>query len=355
MKRKIIIGIFVSLFMFISFSYSQTTIAVLQLRAKGISEMEAEVLTERLRSHLVNLNQFQVLDRENMNSILEEQGFQLSGCTSSKCMIEAGQLLGVEFMISGSVGKFGTIFTIDLRKIDIGSGEIAKTSSYDFKGEMENLLTEGINTALIRLLGNKEQKEKLTTTSQVKETTTQPKTVEDDKSIHEKLLTDSTNMGYLNASIMPKFSEVDIDNVSTSVEKAKNYSLPAGKHKIKVFAKDYSTFSDKFKIIEGEITSMTITLEELNGNQQLVKFRKKRKRGIILSSVFWSTTLFSAGMEGSNYDKYENAQTSDSAKEYREKTETWGSIRNLSAVVAISFSASTIYNHIKIKKIITKK
>lgn len=152
---------------------SQTrTMAVLQLKGNGLSESEAEVLTNRLRSTLVNLGRFEVVDRSHMDTILREQGFQQSECTSTECAVEVGQLLGVQKMISGSVGKFGKIWTIDLNLLDVATSGIERTSTYDYYGEIENLLLEGVKVALNRLLEIEEPKAVAETT--LPKTTVQP-------------------------------------------------------------------------------------------------------------------------------------------------------------------------------------
>jgi len=153
--NKIIKIYLLAQFIFITNTYSQNKIsyAVLNLKSLGISNSEAQILTDRLRNNLVNLKEFRVLDRENMDVILKEQGFQLSGCTTTECAVEAGKLLNVHKIITGSVGKFSLIYTISLKIIDIETGEIENSIYYDYKGEMEDLLYTGINISLRKLLG----------------------------------------------------------------------------------------------------------------------------------------------------------------------------------------------------------
>ncbi len=138
---------------------SRTTIAVLELKGSGMSAAEAEVLTNRLRSNLVNLGLYDVVDRGHMDTILNEQGFQQSECTSTECAVEVGQLLGVQKMISGSVGKFGKIWTMDLNLLDVETSGIDRTATYDYYGEIENLLLEGVRVALYSLLEIEESPE----------------------------------------------------------------------------------------------------------------------------------------------------------------------------------------------------
>ena len=59
-----------------------------------------------------------------MVEILKEQGFQQTGCVSNECVVEIGALLGVQQMISGSIGRVGETYTIDIELISVQTGEI---------------------------------------------------------------------------------------------------------------------------------------------------------------------------------------------------------------------------------------
>ncbi|RMH63237.1 MAG: DUF2380 domain-containing protein [Calditrichaeota bacterium] len=117
-----------------------TRIAVLDLRGEGVTNSEAKTLTERLRSRLVNTGAFIVLEREQMNEILTEQGFQQSGCVSDECLVEIGRMVGVQQMVGGSIGKIGQTYTLDLRIIDVETGRILRTVSEDYRGSADGLL-----------------------------------------------------------------------------------------------------------------------------------------------------------------------------------------------------------------------
>ena len=94
-------------------------VAILNLEGLGISAMEAATLTDRLRSEMVDIGVFMVVERGQMEMILEEQGFQQTGCTSAECAVEVGKLLGVQKMVTGSIGKIGKLFTVDVRMFDV--------------------------------------------------------------------------------------------------------------------------------------------------------------------------------------------------------------------------------------------
>ncbi len=120
---------------------SKTNIAILNLDAIEISAQEAQILTKKLSSELVKQGMYTVLDRGEMEAILQEQGFQQTGCTSSECAVEVGQLLGVQKMIAGSVGKLGTIYYVEVRMIDVTSSKIDKTVDHNQEGTIEKVLT----------------------------------------------------------------------------------------------------------------------------------------------------------------------------------------------------------------------
>ena len=120
----------------------KSNVAVLQFDAANISEAEVNILTGRLSTELVKLGSFTVVERSQMEEVLKEQGFQQSGCTTSECAVEVGGLLGVDKMITGSIGKIGSLFTLSSRLIDVETGEILRQVSFDVSGTIEEILTQ---------------------------------------------------------------------------------------------------------------------------------------------------------------------------------------------------------------------
>lgn len=139
----------------ISFSAAQIPIAVIDFEANGISDGEARALTDRLRNELFRFKNFQVMERSFMEEILEEQGFQLSGCTSDECVVEVGRLIGVEQMLGGSISKIGNVFSVSARIVSVETGKILKVSSYDYKGDIGGLLTQGMHEVAAQLATEK--------------------------------------------------------------------------------------------------------------------------------------------------------------------------------------------------------
>jgi len=64
-------------------------------------------LADMLVTELVKSKQFMVIEREELNRILEEQGLGMSGAVTPQSAAQVGKLLGVEMMVTGSISEFG--------------------------------------------------------------------------------------------------------------------------------------------------------------------------------------------------------------------------------------------------------
>ncbi|MBI5787252.1 MAG: hypothetical protein HZA78_00155 [Candidatus Schekmanbacteria bacterium] len=97
----------------------------------------ADILT----TELVKSQQFIVIERAKLNQIMEEQGLGMSGVIDPKTATRAGQILGLNAIVTGAVSQFGiksqgtdvgfyksklqiAETAVDLRVIDTGTGQI---------------------------------------------------------------------------------------------------------------------------------------------------------------------------------------------------------------------------------------
>ena len=130
---------------------SKSNIAVVQLLGGNISKSAIVALTDRLRFELFQTNYFQVIERDIMDEILMEQGFQQSGCTTNECAVEMGKLINVENIISGSINKVGNTFSSSIKMINIQDGNIVKIISFDYSGPIDEMLKRGMKKIAIEL------------------------------------------------------------------------------------------------------------------------------------------------------------------------------------------------------------
>jgi hypothetical protein len=147
---------FVSLFLImvcnVGLAQENFTIAVLDFEGFGISVSETQALTNRTRTLIFRSGKYQIVERGKMDEILKEQGFQQTGCTTEECIVQVGQLLGVKFMLAGSIGLVGSTYTIDMRIIDVETSKIYKSASQDVYGKIDDVLATGLGEVLNILL-----------------------------------------------------------------------------------------------------------------------------------------------------------------------------------------------------------
>lgn len=118
------------------------TVAILDFEGKGISVQEVQTLTERMRTEIGNTNAVRLIERKAIESIMAEQGLAQSGCVSDECAAEVGELLGVQFMINGLLGKMGDSYTIDAKMFSVETGETVRAVNTTYEGEIQGLLLE---------------------------------------------------------------------------------------------------------------------------------------------------------------------------------------------------------------------
>jgi TolB-like protein len=100
-------------------------IAIAEFSGRNVSSMEAAIVSDFLRGELVKTEQFNVLDRQNMETLLNEQKFSnVSGCTTEECAVQMGKLLNVKKIITGSLSKLLEKYYITINIIDVESGKI---------------------------------------------------------------------------------------------------------------------------------------------------------------------------------------------------------------------------------------
>ena len=118
-----------------------TMLAVFDLEiTEGVTRGISRPLSESIRREIVMSGRYEVIDRGNMNKILGEQKFQLSGCAAGECIVEAGQLLGVGKIVTGSIGLVGKTYYLSLSVINVETGKIENSSEDKCKCEIDDLI-----------------------------------------------------------------------------------------------------------------------------------------------------------------------------------------------------------------------
>lgn len=133
-------------------------VAVEDLTAQGVSGSDASILSDRLRADLLNTNVFRVMERGQMDKVLKEQAFEASGaCEGGQCAVQLGRLLSVDRLVVGSVGRIGTVYTLQVRLLDVTTGEVVASATEDRSGAIDGLLTKSIPAIAKKLAAVQEE------------------------------------------------------------------------------------------------------------------------------------------------------------------------------------------------------
>ena len=118
------------------------TVAVLDFSPRGISNLEAQTLTDRFATEINKTGAAILVDRNVVNEVMQEQGYTQAECSSEECAAEVGAMLGVQYMISGALGKLGETYTIDAKMFEVATGAAEKTINTTYAGRVDGLITE---------------------------------------------------------------------------------------------------------------------------------------------------------------------------------------------------------------------
>jgi sulfatase modifying factor 1 len=108
-------------------------------------------LSDSMRHTIVKSGRFKVMDRANMDRILREQAFQMTGGVQKERAVEAGQFLGVGKIVIGSIGIVGRTYMISISLVNIESGETERVEEDTCKCEIDELI-ESVKRAANKLM-----------------------------------------------------------------------------------------------------------------------------------------------------------------------------------------------------------
>jgi hypothetical protein len=104
--------------------------AVLQLAARNVSPDLADLVSEAVVQEAHKLEGRRVVGMAEIRELLGfERQRQLAGCTESECLAEIAGALGVDEVLSGSIGKLGDSWLLNLRLQNLHTGATVSQAS----------------------------------------------------------------------------------------------------------------------------------------------------------------------------------------------------------------------------------
>jgi TolB-like protein len=121
---------------------SRKSFAVLDLVASGMDKSVAANLTQILSAEIKRIQGAKVISRDDIKAMLmfAEDKIMLGCADDSSCVAEVGAALGVEYMITGHVGKIGGAYIVSLTMISPADFKVVNRVSESFVGLEEQLV-----------------------------------------------------------------------------------------------------------------------------------------------------------------------------------------------------------------------
>jgi len=112
------------------------SIHTLESRA-GMKPGEAESVTDVFSSALQNTERFTVIERNKLNTVLQEKEFQAA--QSGEDAADAGKIIAVKKMFSGSIGMIGKRYMINLKMIDVSTSRVEYARMWTYDDDLEDI------------------------------------------------------------------------------------------------------------------------------------------------------------------------------------------------------------------------
>jgi len=113
------------IFFLTAFTYSQKTrVAVLDFTGSQITESEALIFTDIFKNNLTETMSFEVLNKTDMEKLLEDQPPHIWPCDSLECVMQMGKLFKVGIIFFGILTKDQDNYILNVDMINVETGKI---------------------------------------------------------------------------------------------------------------------------------------------------------------------------------------------------------------------------------------
>lgn len=123
------------------------TAAVLDIPTTGL-HIKPDMAGNLVRIELQKVGHFKLLDKYDVNDVLAKAGKSTENCYGKDCLVEVGKLLNVDKMVSGNIQQFGKKIVVELKIINVSTGEIevSEVTEYlNLEAELQTMIMISIN------------------------------------------------------------------------------------------------------------------------------------------------------------------------------------------------------------------
>ena len=200
-------------------------IAVWRFDALGIDPEIVQRLETLFRLELGRLDRVPLPSRRDIESKITPAEQNCTG--DEKCLTAIGKRLGVDYIVTGTVGSLGDNYVLDVRAVSVATGTSQHVQSDPLKGAPDDLI-EGVRVAAYRLLAPDQ--------------------------LHGSLQIQSDLVGAAVTLDGKPLGKTPLPNLGV-VSK-----LPLGKHQLHVEATDYAPFDDAVEVHFQKVSPVVVRL-----------------------------------------------------------------------------------------------
>ncbi len=131
--------------------FAQEYVAILEFEGSGMSTNDARNITQTFSYELSRTNKFKIIERQQLDQIIDEQKMQLSGCVADECAVEVGRLAGARYVIAGTVTKTFGLYGIAVRLIDVETAEIITHILENGEKDVQVFISQRVRNAALKM------------------------------------------------------------------------------------------------------------------------------------------------------------------------------------------------------------
>jgi hypothetical protein len=118
---------------------AKPTLALFSFAGEGMSDEDVALYTGFLRLELHQTKSFILVEKIQINEILNEKKYDKMDCNTSDCAIEIGNLVGIKKVITGSFNLVADTCIISGQIINVETKEPEKSVERIYIGELEDI------------------------------------------------------------------------------------------------------------------------------------------------------------------------------------------------------------------------
>lgn len=130
---------------------TKPTAAVLGIDSKGVIQ-DAEAVGYMVKLELEKADAYSMMDKYDVADLIKKNNIDVKNCFGKTCVVNAGKVLGVDKMVTGSVERFGEKIVISLKIIDVQTGSVEKQNAIEYLN-LQPELQRMIGISVAKLVG----------------------------------------------------------------------------------------------------------------------------------------------------------------------------------------------------------